>query len=98
MCNSSGETRSSAFETLNAPMLVHQSFEEVRVIAGVAERTGVLFERSDVRRRTGYCRSLTELVRKARDSGDGYFYLPANIWPAEKEHVDLLKPWIVMSR
>ena len=76
---------------------MHQSFEEVRVHAGVAERTGVLFERNDVRRRGGYCRSLAELVRKVRDSGDGYFYLPSDVWPADKERVELLKPWVVVS-
>jgi hypothetical protein len=78
-------------------VLVHQSFEEVRVLDGVAERTGVLFERNDVRRRGGYCKSLTELIRKVRDSGDGYFYLPVDVWPADKERVELLKPWVVVS-
>jgi hypothetical protein len=78
-------------------MLVNQSFEEIRVVAGVAERTGVLFERNDVRRSSGCCRSLTELIRKARDSGDGYFYLPIKLWPAESERVELQKPWVVVS-
>jgi hypothetical protein len=78
-------------------MLVNQLFEEIHVYAGVAERTGVQFERSSVRRSGGCCRSVTELVRKARDSGDGYFYLPLGIWPADTERVALQKPWVVAS-
>ena len=64
--------------------------------AGVAERTGVLFERNDVRRSPGFCKSVSELIRKARDSGDGYFYLPLKLWPAGSERVELQKPWIVV--
>jgi len=78
-------------------MLVHQSFEEIRVLEGVAERTGAIFERNDVRRSGGYCRSLAELTRKVRDSGDGTFYLPVNVWPPDTERVELLKPWVVVS-
>lgn len=74
-----------------------QTFEEIRVYEGVAERTGVHFERSEVRRSAGYCASLTDLVRKVRSSGDGTFYLPINVWPADKEKIELLKPWVVIS-
>jgi hypothetical protein len=78
-------------------MLVKQSFDEIRVYAGVAERTGVQFERAAVRRSGGCCRSMTELIRKARDAGDGYFYVPLNLWPADTERVELQKPWVVAS-
>jgi hypothetical protein len=78
-------------------MLVGQSFDEICVYAGVAERTGVLFERNDVRRSGRCCRSLTELIRKARDSGDGAFYLPLSLWPADTERVELQKRWVVLS-
>jgi hypothetical protein len=78
-------------------MLVSKSFDEIRVYAGVAERTGVQFERNIVRRSDGCCRSLTELVRKARAAGDGYFYLPPDIWPAETERVELQKKWVVVA-
>lgn len=64
---------------------------------GVAERTGVQFERKEVRRSGGYCVSLTDLMRKARAAGDGTFYLPAGLWPADTERIELRKPWIVMS-
>jgi hypothetical protein len=78
-------------------MIVGQRFEEIRVYAGVAERTGVLFDRNDVRRSGGCCGSVTDLIRKARAAGDGVFYLPVNIWPADKERVELRKPWVVIS-
>jgi hypothetical protein len=78
-------------------MLINQSFDEIRVFDGAAERTGVHFERNAVRHSDGCCRSLTELIRKARASGDGYFYLPLNTWPADTERVELQKKWIVIS-
>jgi hypothetical protein len=78
-------------------MLVPQSFDEIRVYEGVAERTGVHFERSAVRRCGGYCGSVTGLVRKARASGDGTYYLPLCAWPADTERLQLRKPWVVMS-
>ncbi len=78
-------------------VLKPQPYEEIRVYEGIAERTGVRFERSEVRRREGYCESLTALIRKARASGDGTFYLPLDQWPAETEQLELRKPWVVMS-
>ncbi len=78
-------------------MLVNQRFDEIRVYAGVAERTGEHFERNLVRRSGGCCGSLTELIRKARASGDGTFYLPLNIWPADTERFELQKQWVVLS-
>lgn len=77
--------------------IAKQLFEEIRVYAGTAERTGVQFERDVVRRSSGCCRSLTELIRKARDSGDGTFYLPLNLWPADRPRVELQKRWVVVS-
>ena len=78
-------------------MLVPQSFDEIQVYEGVAERTGVHVERKDVRRSGGCCGSLTELIRKARSAGDGTFYMPLNMWPADTERFELRKPWVVMS-
>ena len=78
-------------------MLVKQLFDEIRAYDGVAERTGVQFDRAAVRRSSGCCRSLTELIRKARNGGDGYYYLPLNLWPADTERVELQKRWVVMS-
>ena len=78
-------------------MLVNQMFDEVSVFEGVAERTGVHFDREAVRRSPGLCRSLGELVRKARASGNGTFYLPQNLWPPDTDRVELQRPWVVMS-
>jgi hypothetical protein len=69
---------------------------EIRVYDGVAERTGVQLDRTDVRRSGGYCASVTEFMRKARAAGDGIFYLPLALWPADTERLDLRKPWVVM--
>ena len=74
-----------------------QYFEEIRIYEGFAERTGVRFERNEVRRTSGCCSSLTELLRKARAAGDGYFYLPLGNWPPDTEQIPLLKKWIVIS-
>jgi hypothetical protein len=78
-------------------MPVKSLFDEVRVYAGVAERTGVQLERDVVRRSGRYCRSVSELIRKAREAGDGYYYLPLDVWPADRDHIDLQKPWVVIS-
>jgi hypothetical protein len=78
-------------------MLVGQRFDEIQVYAGVAERTGVLFERNDVRHSDACCTSLSVLIRKARASGDGTFYMPVNVWPANTERLELRKQWVVMS-
>ena len=78
-------------------MLSNQTFDEISVYAGFAERTGVHFERNTVRHSGGYCRSLMELCRKARASGDGTFYLPLTIWPANTERVELQKRWVALS-
>ena len=40
---------------------------------------------------------MTEFVRKARDAGDGYFFLPLNLWPANTERFELQKRWVVAS-
>ena len=72
-------------------------FAEIRVYEGVAERTGVFFERNDVRRSSGYCASLTDLMRKARSFGDGTFYLPPDQWPADTESLEVTKRWVVIG-
>lgn len=72
-----------------------RAFDEIRVFEGVAERTGVQFERDTVRRSDACCRSVTELIRKGRAAGDGYFYLPPNLWPAGTEQLRLHKEWII---
>ena len=77
--------------------VIHNSYDEIRVYAGVAERTGVQFDRDTVRRIGSRIGSVPELLRKARLSGDGTYYLPLNMWPADKVEVEIRKPWIVVS-
>jgi len=78
-------------------MLSSQSFEEIRVYDGFAERTGAQFDKNEVRRSDGFCRSMTQFRQKARAAGDGTFYLPRGMWPADTAQVPLLKQWVVMS-
>ena len=78
-------------------MVPTQSFDEIRVYEGFAERTGVHFEKDEVRRSERCCNSLTALLRKGRASGEGYFYLPLKLWPADTDRIELQKKWIVMS-
>lgn len=78
-------------------MSVPQSFDEIRVYEGVAERTGAQVERKNVRGNGGFCRSLTELMRKGRAADDGTFYLPQNLWPPDTEQLELRTTWVVMS-
>jgi hypothetical protein len=89
--------RSGKDGLLRVTMRMNRCFDEIRVYAGVAERTGAQFQRDAVRRSEGFCRSLTELIRKARASGDGIFYLPLDQWPADRENVEVHKPWVGMS-
>ena len=77
-------------------MVSTQSFDEIRVYDGFAERTGAQFDKNDVRRSDGFCRSMTQFLHKARAAGDGTFYLPCGMWPADTERVALQKQWVVM--
>lgn len=73
------------------------TYTSARQIAISVDGTGGHFERKDVRGKGGCCGSLTELIRKARDAGEGAFYMPLNLWPADSERLDLRKSWVVMS-
>ncbi len=77
-------------------MRVDQLFDEIQVFEGIAQRTGVHVGRGAVRHNSGVCRSLSELIRKARFSGDGLFYLPVDLWPPQTEHVEIQRPWTVI--
>jgi hypothetical protein len=75
----------------------NQQFEEIRVYEGVAERTGNTVDRKTVRGSQAVCRSMSELTRKARRAGDGYFYLAALAWPENTTQVVLTETWVTMS-
>jgi hypothetical protein len=75
----------------------NQMFDEIIVYEGVAERTGNTVDRKTVRGSESVCRSMTELVRKARRMGDGYFYLSIPAWPEGQTKVELSTAWVPMS-
>lgn len=75
-------------------MLQHQQFDEIQVFEGVAERTGTTVDRSAVRRSPSFCRSVSELTRKARRMGDGYFYLASLLWPENTTKLVLHQTWV----
>ena len=74
-----------------------QSYEEVLVFEGVAERTGNRLDRVGVRGRRGVCRSVSALGAIVRRLGDGYYYLLAAAWPAEIEKIDLKRTWATIG-
>jgi hypothetical protein len=76
---------------------MNQSFEEIQVFENVAERTGNRLDRAGVRGRRGVCRSLTELSAKFRRLGDGFYYLPADAWPADTTRVSLSHEWAPLA-
>ncbi|HEY0787752.1 MAG TPA: hypothetical protein VGE86_03850 [Thermoanaerobaculia bacterium] len=71
-------------------------FDEIQVFEGVAERTGTTVDRATVRRSPSFCRSVSELTRKARRMGDGYFYLASLLWPEDTTKLDLTQTWVTM--
>jgi hypothetical protein len=75
----------------------NQQFDEIRVFEGVAERTGTTVDRQTVRGSSFVCRSLSELTRRARRMGDGFFYLPVSMWPEDKTTIPLSETWQTMS-
>lgn len=71
-----------------------EQFAEIQVFEGVAERTGVVVDRATVRRSPAMCRSVSELTRKARRMGDGYFYLAALLWPENTTKLKIQETWV----
>lgn len=75
----------------------NQMFDEIRVYEQVAERTGQTVDRSSLRRSRNVCRTLRELARKARQQGDGTFYLPVSLWPEGETQIVLSREWTTIS-
>ncbi len=44
----------------------NQQFDEIRIVGGIAERTGNTAGRSAIRGRQNVCRSMSELARKQK--------------------------------
>jgi len=63
--------------------------EEVHAFDRRGERTGVVIELRALRSRARACTSITDLIRKYKLYGDGFFYLPVGHWPAGENVVEL---------
>src|SRR6266545_5678483 len=61
--------------------LVNSLCAEISIFEGVGEPTGVVVERSAIRGEKGLCKSMRDLAIKSRVLGDGYYYLPLELWP-----------------
>jgi hypothetical protein len=71
--------------------LVNSLCAEISVFQGVGESTGVFVERSAIRGKKGLCKSMRDLAIKSRVLGDGYYYIPVDLWPKAKEPVVVTK-------
>ena len=78
--------------------LVNSLCAEISIFDGVGESTGVVVERSAIRGKRGLCKSMRDLAIKSRVLGDGYYYIPIDLWPKSKEPVVVHKhDWTVIS-
>jgi hypothetical protein len=68
------------------------SYDEIQVFEAQAERTGNRLDRTSIRGRSGFCRSLAELNVKFRRFGDGFYYLAEGAWPEDAKTLDLRAP------
>ncbi len=73
------------------------SYDEIHVFGGIAERTGKQLTREGVRGWRGICRSVTALGANSRRLGDGYYYLSSSAWPADQSTLDLNQTWISVT-
>ena len=78
--------------------LVNSLCAEISVFQGIGESTGVVVERSAIRGKKGLCKSMRDLAIKSRVLGDGYYYIPIDLWPKAKEPVTVHShSWTVIS-
>lgn len=77
--------------------LVNSLCAEISIYEGVGERTGVVVERRTVRGKPGLCKSMRDLSIKSRILGDGYYYLPLELWPGADPVVIHKNDWTVIS-
>lgn len=78
--------------------LVNSLCAEISVFQGVGEPTGVVVERSAIRGKKGLCKSMRDLSIKSRVLGDGYYYIPVDLWPNTKEPIVVHKhDWTVIG-
>src|SRR5688572_33242152 len=67
--------------------LVNSLCAEISVFQGVGETTGVMVERRAIRGKKGLCKSMRDLAIKSRVLGDGYYYIPIDLWPKSQEPI-----------
>lgn len=78
--------------------LVNSLCAEISIYLGVGESTGIVVERSAIRGKKGLCKSMRDLAIKSRVLGDGYYYIPIDLWPKGKEPVVVHKhDWTVIG-
>ena len=78
--------------------LVNSLCAEISIYQGVGEPTGVVVERSAIRGKKGLCKSMRDLAIKSRVLGDGYYYLPIELWPSPAQPVVVHKhDWTVIG-
>ena len=78
--------------------LVNSLCAEISIFAGMGEPTGVQVERSALRGKKGLCKSMRALAIKSRVLGDGYYYIPIELWPKSKGPVVVHKhDWTVIG-
>ncbi|HKO02423.1 MAG TPA: hypothetical protein VJ032_12050 [Thermoanaerobaculia bacterium] len=78
--------------------LVNSLCAEISIYQGVGESTGIVVERSAIRGKKGLCKSMRDLAIKSRVLGDGYYYIPIELWPKAKEPVVVHKhDWTVIG-
>ncbi|HEX7705557.1 MAG TPA: hypothetical protein VF701_03770 [Thermoanaerobaculia bacterium] len=78
--------------------LVNSLCAEISVFQGVGESTGIVVERRAIRGKKGLCKSMRDLSIKSRVLGDGYYYIPIDLWPKAKEPVVVHRQdWTVIS-
>jgi hypothetical protein len=78
--------------------LVNSLCAEISIYQGVGEATGVMVERRAIRGKKGLCKSMRDLAIKSRVLGDGYYYLPVELWPSNSEPVVVHKhDWTVIG-
>jgi hypothetical protein len=78
--------------------LVNSLCAEIIIYQGVGEPTGVVVERRAIRGKKGLCKSMRDLAIKSRVLGDGYYYLPIELWPSPGQPVVVHKhDWTVIG-
>ena len=78
--------------------LVNSLCAEISIFEGVGEPTGLVVERSAIRGKKGLCKSMRDLAIKSRVLGDGYYYIPLELWPNAEGPVVVHKhDWTVIG-